>query len=338
MQLFGKNLERDVAIVAEIGVNHEGDVEKASEMLRLAASAGADAVKFQSYTPERLASADDRERLERVARFAIDDAAHRRLAREAEVLGVVFFSSAITEDMVPLIAELSPAIKIASGDIDFEPVIRACAATGLPVLLSTGNAELEEIDRAVEWVRQEIGSTVLSDRLVLMQCVSAYPAPVEEAGVAAMGVLKERYGVHVGYSNHVIGAEACFAAVALGASVLEVHFTDRKDGREFRDHQLSFDADDLKELVSRAPLIRAAVGRAEKIRQPSEAEALKAMRKGIVAARDLEKGAVLAQDDLMFSRPATEFGSGEIGDLLGMRLDEPVSRGCVIHRKAVRPA
>lgn len=338
MQLFGKNLERDVAIIAEIGVNHEGDVDKASELLRLAAGAGADAVKFQSYTPERLASADDRERLERVARFAIDEAAHRRLAREAEALGVVFFSSAITEDMVPLIAELSPAIKIASGDIDFEPVIRACAATGLPVLLSTGNAELEEIDQAVEWVRDEIGSAELEDRLVLLQCVSAYPAPADEANVAVISSLRERYGVPVGFSNHVMGPEACYAAIALGACVVEVHFTDQKEGRDFRDHQLSFDAGDLADLVKKAPLIRAAVGRAEKRRQPSEAGALKTIRKGVVAARDLAKGTTLKREDLMFSRPATEFGAGEIGDLLGMRLDEPVSRGCVIHRKAVRPA
>lgn len=338
MQLFGKDLEHDVAIVAEIGVNHEGDVEKASELLRLAADAGADAVKFQTYTPERLASADDRERLERVARFAIDEAAHCRLADEADKLGVVFFSSALTEDAVPLIARLSPAVKIASGDIDFEPVIRASAATGLPVLLSTGNAELDEIDKAVDWVRDEIGDADLRDRVVLMQCVSAYPAPVEDANVAAMGVLQERYGVHVGYSNHVIGPEACYAAVALGACVLEVHFTDQKEGRDFRDHRLSFDADDLAELASRTPLIRAAVGHAKKTRQPSEVDALKAMRKGIVAARDLEKGTELTRDDLMFSRPATEFRSGEIGDLLGMRLDEPVNRGCVIPRKALRPA
>ncbi len=338
MQLFGKDLEHDVAIVAEIGVNHEGDVEKASELLRLAADAGADAVKFQTYTPERLASADDRERLERVARFAIDEAGHCRLADEADKLGVVFFSSALTEDAVPLIARLSPAVKIASGDIDFEPVIRASAATGLPVLLSTGNAELDELDKAVDWVRDEIGGADLRDHLVLMQCVSAYPAPVEDANVAAMDVLQERYGVHVGYSNHVIGPEACYAAVALGACILEVHFTDQKEGREFRDHQLSFDADDLAELVSRAPLIRVAVGHAKKTRQPSEVDALKVMRKGIVAARDLEKGTELTRDDLMFSRPATEFRSGEIGDLLGMRLDEPVNRGCVIPRKALRPA
>jgi len=335
MKLFGKDLDRDVVIIAEIGVNHEGDVDKASELLRLAAEVGADAAKFQTYSPERLASTDDAARLERVSRFALDDNAHRRLAREAGELGIVFFSSAITEDAVPLIAELSPAIKIASGDIDFEPAIRASAATGLPVILSTGNATVAEVDRAVEWVRNEIGNAELSDRLVLMQCVSAYPTPVEEANVAAVGFLRERYGLATGFSNHVIGPEACYAAIALGASVIEIHFTDRKEGREFRDHEFSFDIAGLKELVTMAPRIRAAVGRAEKIRQPSEIAALKTMRKGVVAARDLAEGTVLVRDDVMFSRPAAEFGSGEIGALLGQRLTQAVGRGRVIPRKAL---
>lgn len=335
MQLLGKDLERDVVIIAEIGVNHEGDIEVASKLLRLAAEAGADAAKFQSYSPERLTSGDDAERLARVSRFALSEADHRRLAAEAKELGIAFCSSAITEDMVPLIAELSPLIKIASGDIDFEPVIRAAAAAGLPVILSTGNATADEVETAVEWVRNEIGSKSLDETLILMQCVSAYPAPVEEANVAAMNFLREKFGVHVGYSNHVIGPDACFAAVALGASVIEVHFTDRKTGRDFRDHQLSFDVTDLKELVERAPRIRSAVGRAEKRRQPSEEASVLAIRKGVVAARDLAKGTVLSRDDLMFARPASEFTSSDISSLVGRKLSADIPRGHVVRRESI---
>jgi N-acetylneuraminate synthase/N,N'-diacetyllegionaminate synthase len=335
MKLFGKDLDSDVAIVAEIGVNHEGDVDAASKLLRLAAEAGADAAKFQSYSADRLASADDPERLARVRRFALDEAAQRRLAGEASKLGIAFFSSAITEDAVPLIAELSPAIKIASGDLDFEPVIRAAAATGRPVILSTGIGTLDEVDRAVGWVRDEIGGASLADRLVLMQCVSAYPAPVNEANAAAVPLLRRRYGVPVGYSNHVIGPDACYAALALGASLIEVHFTDRKDGRSFRDHALSFEPGDLKDLVERAPRIRAAVGQEAKAPQPCEAGSVKAIRKGLVAARDLAAGTILAREDLMFARPATEFGSGEIGSLVGRKLREPARRGELIRRSAV---
>ena len=128
MKLFGRNLETEVAVIAEVGVNHEGDVEVARDILRAAASAGADAVKFQSYTPERFVGTGDQARFDRVTRFGLDEAAHRSLAQTATELGIIFFSAAITEDWVPLIAELSPVIKIASGDLTFEPVIRAAAA------------------------------------------------------------------------------------------------------------------------------------------------------------------------------------------------------------------
>jgi N,N'-diacetyllegionaminate synthase len=335
MRLFCKDLDREVAIVAEIGANHEGDVNAASKLLRLAAEAGADAVKFQSYSPERLTSANDPERLARVRRFALDEAAHRRLAKEANDLGIAFFSTAVTEDMVPLIAELAPAIKIASGDLDFAPVIRAAAATGTPIIVSTGVGTLDDVDRAVEWVRKEIGGADLAERLVLMQCVSAYPAPVNEANAAAVPFLRARYGVPVGYSNHVIGPEACYAAIALGASVIETHFTDRKEGRSFRDHSLSFEPAELRDLVEKAPRIRAAVGQGAKAPQPCEADSVKTIRKGVVAARDLGPGTVLARGDLMFARPATEFASGEIDALVGRKLTAPAKRGELIKRAAV---
>ena len=236
---------------------------------------------------------------------------------------------------MPLIAELAPAIKIASGDLDFEPVIRAAAATGKPVVLSTGTGTLEEIDRAVGWVRAEIGRADLANHLVLMQCVSAYPTPVEQASTGAVPFLRARYGVPVGYSNHVIGPEACYAAIALGASTIEVHFTDSKEGRTFRDHALSFEPTELKDLVEKAARIRVAVGENRKAPQPIEPADARVIRKGVVAARDLAVGTVLSREDLMFARPATEFASGEIGSLIGRRLTQPAKRGELIRRAAV---
>lgn len=332
MKIFGKHLDHEVAVVAEIGVNHEGDPAAASRLLRLAADAGADAVKFQSYTPGRFASASNPQRLAQVGRFAINEGDHRRLAEEAAAQGVAFFSSAITEDMVPLLDALCPALKIASGDLTFEPVIRAAAATGKPVILSTGAGTVDEVDRAVDWVRQEIGDAPLAERLVLMQCVSAYPTPIEQANVRAVPFLAERYRVPVGYSNHVIGPEACFAAIALGASVVEVHFTDRKSGRDFRDHELSFESDDLAELVRLAPGLRASLGTYGKPMQPVEEAGRDAMRKGVVAARDLAAGTILQRSDLMFARPATEFAAAELPQLPGRRLRATVALGELIRR------
>ena len=337
MKVFGKDLESDTPIVAEVGVNHEGDIEAASRLLRLAAESGADAVKFQSYTPGRYASASDRERLERVSRFALDESAHRRLAKEAAALKVSFFSTPLTEDMVPLLDELCPAIKIASGDLTFEPVIRAAAHTNKPILLSTGGGTMDEIQQAISWVAEVVGESLLPERLVLMHCVSAYPTPVEQANVRAVPFLADYFGIPVGYSNHVIGIDACLAAVALGASIIEAHFTDSKSGRTFRDHELSLEPQELSELVIKAGRIRASLGHPAKEPAPCEIENISAMRKGIVAARDLSANTELTRENLMYARPAIEFSATEISELVGRRITESVSAGELIRRGNVTP-
>lgn len=335
MKLFGRDLDSDVAIIAEVGVNHEGDVEAASKLVRLAAEAGADAVKFQSYTPDRFISRADAERFARVGRFALDENSHRRLAAEAAKAGIRFFSTAVTEDWVPLLAELGEAVKIASGDLTFEPVIRAAARSGRPVILSVGLGTVNEIDRAVDWFASEIGAAAIADRLVLMHCVVAYPTPVEEANVMSVPFLRERYRLRVGYSNHVAGAEACYAAVALGAPVIEAHFTDRREGRTFRDHALSFEPAELSDLVQKLRRIRASLGQFGKQRHPSEIGNISAARKGVVAARDLAAGDVIKAGDVIFARPGSEFTSLEIGAVVGARLSQAVARGMLIPRAGI---
>jgi N,N'-diacetyllegionaminate synthase len=334
MKLFGRDLEREVAVVAEIGVNHEGSVDAAARLIRLSHEAGADAIKLQTYTPERFASAGDPVRLERVRRFCLDRAAHHRLAEEAARMGATLFSTAVTEDVVPLLAELFPAIKIASGDVNFEPVVRAAVATGKPVILSTGDASVDEIDQAVGWARQEAGDA-LAQRFALLHCVSAYPAPIEEANLLSIPFLKQRYGLTTGYSNHVLGPEACYGAVALGAQIIEVHVTDRREGREFRDHALSFEPNELAALVGSVRRMRSALGHPGKEVQESERALRVAIRKGVVAARDLAPGAVLTRDDLMYARPSTEFAASELPQLIGKRLVTAVQRGQLIPRSGV---
>ncbi len=335
MNLFGKNLDDDVVIIAEIGVNHEGDVEAASRMLALAAKSGADAVKFQTFSAERYASASDAARLERVRGFDLGEDNLRRLTREAAGLGVHIFSTPVSEDVVPLLDELFPAFKIASGDLTFEPVIRATMRTGKPVILSTGLGVMAEIEQAIAWARDEVGDAVLRDRLVLMHCVSAYPTQIDQANVLSVPFLAEKTGLRVGYSNHVIGPDACLAAVALGACVIEVHFTDCKTGREFRDHELSCEPDDLRYLAETLPRIRASLGEYDKRPMACETPIRDAVRKGLVAAHDLAAGTLLSEDDLMYARPATEFNSNELGDIVGKKLTTNLKAGQLLPRDSV---
>ena len=332
MRLFGKQLDHEVAVIAEIGVNHEGSLDKAIALMRLSHHAGADAAKFQTFTPERYASVSNPARLEQIRSFDLGETGFRILAEEAATIGFPIFSTAASEDVVPLLDELFPVIKIASGDIDFEPVIRAAAGTGKPVILSTGLATMDELKTAIDWFCDAARTDNVRDRLMLMQCVSAYPTPADQAHVRAVSYLADETGLRIGYSNHVIGIEPCLAAVALGACIIETHFTDCKTSREFRDHALSSDPDDMRRLVAMIPVVRASLGEYGKVRQPGELENLDAVRKGVVAARDLKAGTLLSRDDLMFARPGSEIPASEVDSLPGARLTGAVKKVAVIRK------
>lgn len=336
MKIFDKDLNEDVVVVAEIGVNHEGDLQYALRLLELAAESGADAVKFQTYSPERFVSASDPERLARVTKFALSAEAFEIIAKRAEELKIYAFSTPVTEDVVPLLDSLFSVFKIASGDLTFEPVIRAAAGTGKPVILSTGLGTFEEIETAIDWVRDELGFENVSENLAIMHCVTAYPTAVENANVRSVPWLAKKTGLHVGYSDHVIGLEACYSAIALGASIIEVHFTDNKYERDFHDHALSCDPDDLKQLVRASSRIKSSLGKFSKNPLEEELPNLATARKGIVAARDLEAGHLIEHDDLMFARPATEFSANDITKVIGLTLLEPIKKGELVRRNGVK--
>jgi N-acetylneuraminate synthase/N,N'-diacetyllegionaminate synthase len=334
--LFGKDLEHEVAVVAEIGVNHEGDVEAARRLIDLAHAAGAHAIKLQTYTPDRYASASDPARLERVSRFSLDFDEHRKLAEHAKQHGMRLFSTALTEDVIPFLAQWCEVIKIASGDLVFEPAVRGAVASGKQVIISTGNGTLEEIERAVGWCIDELDERLVKERVALMHCVSAYPTPIDQANVLSVPFLKQRFGLATGYSNHVVEPEAVLAAVALGAQIVEVHVTDQKHGRDFRDHAMSMEPAELTALLQSIGRVKASLGAVGKVPQPCELGLRDAIRKGIVAARDLAEGVVLKDEDLMFARPATEIPAGEVGSVVGRRLTAPLHRGEQLLRRHLR--
>lgn len=328
MELFGKTLGKDIVLIAEIGVNHEGSLDKAKELLVLAAQNGADAVKFQSYTPERFISSDDPERLARVGRFGLSKEDHYELKNLARDEGIAFFSSAISEDWVPLLAELGEVIKIASADITFKPVLAAAAKSGRKIILSTGGSFIEEVREAVSYLSSLIGEEALSDRLVLLHCISAYPTPIEEANLLSIPYLKQEFpNLSIGFSNHAKEREVVVAAVALGAQVIEVHFTDQKEGRDFHDHALSADADDLRYYSEILPKIHAARGSLGKTPQKCEREIVPIIRKGLIVNKDLSEGTILTEKDIHYARPSTGFLSDEFSRVIGKKLSRNLNAG-----------
>jgi sialic acid synthase SpsE len=219
-----------------------------------------------------------------------------------------------------------PAFKIASGDNDFFPLLSAVARTGKPVLLSTGMLDLAGVARAqahleAEWIRSGVAG-----ELTLLHCVVAYPTPDEQANLGAILDLA-RLGATVGYSDHTLGIDAAVLSVALGARVVEKHFTLDRNASDFRDHKLSADPADFREMVRRIRLAEAMLGLGVKRPMPVEEANMTTARRAIVAACDLEAGAVIAEADLSWVRPRSGLEPGREADLLGRRLTVPVMAG-----------
>ncbi len=320
----------DVYVIAEAGVNHNGDVDLAHRLVDVATAAGADAVKFQTFDPAKLVSSaaastpyqqrrggagDQRSLLEALTLPATAWAELRDHAAEA---GTTFLSTPFDLDSAAMLVELGlPALKVSSGELTNVPYLRELATMGVTLLVSTGMGDEEEVAAAVEAASGAPG-------LVLFHCVSAYPAPVEECNLRAIPALAARHGIPVGWSDHTPGLTTALGAVALGAAVLEKHFTTDRD-LPGPDHQASLEPDELTAYVRESKQLALALGDGVKRRMPSEMENAALVRRSWHAAADLPAGTVLEAGHLALLRP--EGGMSPAVDLRGRRLARAVSSG-----------
>lgn len=310
-----------VAVVAEIGNNHEGDFDVAIELTRAAAAAGAHAVKFQAIDPPRLVRPSETARLEQLGRFQLTPEQFRLLHDEAHGLGIGFLCTPFDIDAVGWLAPLVDAFKIASADNDFTALIAAAADTGRPVIVSAGMTGLDGMLAARDIV------TGRGAEFAALHCVSAYPTEPQDAALATIPALAAALDATVGYSDHTLGIDACVLAVALGARILEKHFTLRHDYSDFRDHQLSADPAELAELVRRVTDAQTLIGTTRGGVLTAEEPVSAAARRSIVAARDLPAGHVIAAEDLTWLRPGDGLSPGREGELLGRALQRAVTHG-----------
>jgi N-acetylneuraminate synthase len=328
-------------VIAEIGVNHGGDLALARRLVEGAAAAGADCVKFQTYKAGSLAVRDapaywDRglepaatqcELFRRYDRFEADD--YAALAEHAARCGVAFASTPFDLAAVDMLAPLVPFYKIASADITNEPLLIACARHGKPLLISTGASHLTEIEAAVRVARDFLPAS----RIGILHCVLSYPTAVPDANLRAIEHLARAFPGHpIGYSDHTRPDPAMLVlirAALLGAAVVEKHFTHDKS-LPGNDHYHAMDADDLRRFRSGLALIRDADGVASKTVLPAEEASRLHARRSLVAVRPLPAGHVLAADDLTAKRPATGLPPSELQQVVGRRLardlaaDEPL--------------
>lgn len=302
-------------IIAEAGVNHEGSLDVAMEMVRRAAQAGADAVKFQTYTAETLASRhspsywdtskeptrSQYELFKKYDRFG--DREYERLAQVAAECGVDFLSTPFDLRAVDMLEPLVPAYKIASADITNLPLLRRVAQKGKPILLSTGASTVSEIHRALEIVRAEG-----NEQVALLHCVLNYPTAYQDANLGMIAHMRRIFPDHViGYSDHTPADrmdEVLLLAWLLGAQVLEKHYTHDKT-LPGNDHYHAMDADDLARFVGRVQFAEVLFGSDEKRYLPSEEAARAHARRSVVAARRIPKGATISPEDVICKRPGT---------------------------------
>ena len=317
-------------VVAEIGVNHEGDVDVAADLIEKAAAAGADAVKFQTFQIEHYISTVQPERRARTARFQLSGEDFARLRKLADQCGVVFFSTPFDWRDADFLDGISPIFKVSSGDLTHLNLVRHVAAKGKPIILSTGLGTPEEISAAVAAVQDGQPGAGERGNLMLMHCIAAYPAPAEEANLRNIGWLAEEFGLPIGYSDHTLGTKACELAVAAGASALEKHFTFRKEDQTFHDHAISADPADLADLVSAVRRAETYLGNWDRRRSPAEQNNLVNMRRSLGAAVDIPAGEPIRDDWVTFLRPAQGLGPENFSGLIGKQLNRTVRAGDLI--------
>lgn len=342
-----QNTRDSVFIIAEAGVNHDGDLAKALELIDVAADAGADAVKFQtfraSHVASRLATKANYQRsmtdagesqLEMLQKLELGPDAFRTLAAHSARRKVEFLSTPFDLESVSLLREIGVKnFKVGSGDLTNAPLLRSLGRSGLPTFISTGMASLGEIEAALaifsmgalEREGEAFDPTIpvplhahslLAFRVVLLHCTTEYPAPIEETNLRAMDVLHSAFGLPVGFSDHTKGSEAALAAVARGASVLEKHLTLDKTASG-PDHAASLEPDELSNLVRSVRNVEAALGSGRKGPTASEVPNIQVARKSLVAASPIRRGDRFTEVNLTTKRPGNGISALRYYDWIG---------------------
>lgn len=308
-------------IIAEIGSNHNGDMHLARRIIDAAKDCGCDAVKFQSFNDKSLISKTEYDANtvyndsakkhfgsleEMVKKYYLREEQHYELKKYCNKIGIIFSSSPFSKEEVDLLIKLDvPFLKLASMDINNYPLLRYMAATGKPIIVSTGMATLAEIDNAVHIIEKEGNS-----QIILLHCISIYPPAYEDIHLRNITMLQKTFPYPVGFSDHSIGTHIPLAAVTLGSCVIEKHFTIDK-GLPGWDHEISADPSEMKAIVAQSKLINLSLGSYNRTVSPAEETKKLKFRRSIVAATDLVPGQVIGKDDLTSKRP----GSGLPADL-----------------------
>jgi len=327
MIIAGFDTKKSPLLIAEIGNNHEGDAALAMKLVEAAISAGVDMIKIQVINPARLVSQDQVDRIAQLSRFRLPLEVFIEMGSMVRSAGRLFAASAFDTDSLKAILPHIDAIKIASGDLNFPDLLKIASTSGKPIILSTGMSSIQEITKAVEYVKSNIhpSGIKLSERLALLHCVSLYPTPLKLTNLSAIQILKEKFRLTVGFSDHTIGVEAAIGAMAMGARILEKHFTLDKLQSDFRDHQLSANPLEMEHLASVIHTFDDILGDAGSLINRPDSEMRLSARRSIVASRNLPSGHIVSEEDLEFVRPGTGLAPTDADQVIGRQLTKSLA-------------
>lgn len=341
-QISGKSINNfsEPYVIAEIGANHNGDMDLAKRMIDSAKTCGADAVKFQSWTPESLISSDEYKRNQQyddspkkhfgslrqmVEEYALDKEKHVLLKEYCNQKKIDFCSTPFSKLEVDLLMELDvPFIKIASMDINYFELIKYAAQTMKPIILSTGMADFSEVDQAIRII-ESTGNY----QIVLLHCISIYPPNYYDINLNNIPMLSKAFGYPVGFSDHTIGTSIPMASVALGTAVIEKHFTIDKDLPGW-DHEISADPDDLSYIVRESKNIFYSLGSNRRLVSDAEINKRLKFRRSLVAAKDINIGTVLTVEMLTAKRPGTGIRPSEQPYVIGRTAKQFIEKDSII--------
>ena len=316
-------------LIAEIGGNHEGNFEYAQELLQLACDSGVDVVKFQIYTGDTLVSKiEDPDRNKHFKKFELNPDQYIRLAKQCKNNNVLFCASVWDVSALEWIAPYIPFFKIGSGDLTAYPILEIITSYGKPIIMSTGLSTMKEVEESVQYIQSKNEKYTNSDFLALLQCTSMYPIPPEDANLNVMLNYKSKFNLTVGYSDHTIGNEAVETAIAMGAEIIEFHFTDKREGKTFRDHQVSFTKQEVLQLIERINVINNLKGSGDKKPLKSEIESghITSFRRGLYLTRDMKKGERITENNIVALRPNHGIDARDFNKVIGKEITKSIKQ------------
>lgn len=338
MGLYNRLTNGKTFIIAEAGVNHNGNIEIAKKLVDVACKAGVDAIKFQTFKADKLVTrkaemaeyqkqniGNNESQYQMLKKLELSYEDHVELYNYCEKKGIMFISTPFDIDSVDLLEKLGVKLyKIGSGDLTNMLLLKYIARKNKPIILSTGMASLGEVEEAIDWIKEEGNNDI-----ILLHCTSNYPTAYEDVNLRAMETMRQAFKLPVGYSDHTIGIEVSIAAVAMGACVIEKHFTLDKE-MEGPDHRASLEPEELKQMVSSIRSIELSMGDGIKRCSESEMNNIKVVRKSIVVNKTIEPGTILTKDILRIKRPGYGIQPKFIDKIIGIKVNKKIKKDTVL--------